>query len=121
MPKRKEYIPHCPANCAGGHIGRLYEVTPEFAKITQEVLSRRGDTNQIYRCGYCGLVWFQKSSRKLGFEPIPAGFFDNFTNPNEFVAVAVDFPIRPQNTREYWDNYREKAQKRRGQRGRRRR
>jgi hypothetical protein len=112
MPGIKKYQPHCPArNCSGGHGSRLHQVTAGKVNITQEVLSRRKSSDVIYRCSYCGFVWFQSSTSFPGFNPTPAGFYDNFQNPNVFIPIPEFYPIRDENTAEYWANRREKRQK----------
>lgn len=113
MPPRKTYEPHCPANdCSGGHAPRLHKVSAENVKITQEVLSRKKTEDEIYRCNYCGFVWFQSSSSRPGFDPTPAGFYGDFSNPDIFVAVAENYEIRRTNTPWYWTELRNKQMKR---------
>lgn len=114
MPVRKKYEPHCPAsNCGGGYKERLRAITAEGAHLTPEVLKRRKDRSSIYRCSYCGFVWFQKSNSRRGFNPIPAGKWDSPQRPNEFYELPVTFQIREENTSRFWEIYFEKLQRRR--------
>jgi len=115
MPLRKAYQTHCPNGCAGGLSGRLYPVIAENVKLTPEVLTRKGPSDLIYRCSYCGFVWFQRSSSHPGYDPTPAGFYDDFRNPNAFSPVPEDYSIREENKPIYWDKKREQYRKRREQ------
>jgi hypothetical protein len=69
-----------------------------------------------WQCGYCGFIWFQPSGMKPGFEAVPAGWWENFRWPEGFHGVPSNYPIREQNTREYWDAYSEKLRRRRERR-----
>jgi hypothetical protein len=84
-----------------------------------EVLARRSDMKVLYRCSYCGFVWFQNNTASPGFEARPAGWYSNFRWPNEFHTVGETYPIRNQNTRRYWQQ-RQKDRQRRRERLRRR-
>ena len=90
------YRPRCRLiACSGGGPGSLKKVTAEQVHLTPAVLERRGETNAIYRCWYCGFVWFQKSSDRVGLDPVPAGHYDNPAfAPNRFEPVPLEFPIR---------------------------
>lgn len=93
--RRKSSRPRCPApDCSGGYTGRLRQVAPESIPIPEEVQQRAGKGDVIYRCGYCGFVWAQKSSSQPGVNVTPLGFYRNFSNPNEFFPVSEDYEIR---------------------------
>ncbi len=96
MPRKKKDKVCCPApDCRGGYSHRLYEVNAKLIqKIPPEVLARKKDDESIYRCNYCGFVWGQKSYRRMGIDVTPLGFYDNFTNPNKFVAVSENYETR---------------------------
>lgn len=119
MGVRKIYEPHCPAaDCGGGYAGRLHSVTAEAVHLPPDILERRGPNDSIYTCSYCQFIWFQRSSSRAGFDPTPAGYYDNFRWPNEFHAVAKSFRIRRENTRAFWEEYSEKLRERRERRRR---
>ena len=119
MGGRKKYEPHCPAqNCIGGYEERLHQISAEAAHLTPEVLKRREDKSSIYRCSYCGFVWFQKSSTRPGLDPTPAGKWDSPQRPGEFYALPITFEIREQNTRAFWDEHFDKLRKSRAKSGR---
>jgi hypothetical protein len=115
MPRSKKYEPHCPEGCAGGRAGRLHQVMAENVKVPPEILSRKRPSDVIYRCSYCGFVWFQRSSSYPGYDPTPAGFYNDFRNPETFSPVPEDYRIREENTPIYWDRKREEYKKRREQ------
>ena len=115
MPRRKTYETHCPNGCAGGLTGGLHRVIADNVKLTPEVLSRKRPSDLIYRCSYCGFVWFQRSSSYPGYDPTPAGFYSDFRNPDTFSPVPEDYRIREENTPIYWDQKREQYRKRREQ------
>jgi hypothetical protein len=87
----------------------------ENVKVPLEILSRKGPSDVIYRCSYCGFVWFQRSSSYPGYDPIPAGFYNDFRNPDAFSPVPEDYRVREENTPIYWDRKREQYKKRREQ------
>lgn len=119
MGVRKQYEPHCPAaDCSGGYAPRLHQVTAVAVHLPAEILERRGPNDSIYQCSYCQFIWFQRSSLRPGFDPTPAGYYDNFRWPNEFHPVAKSFSIRRENTRTYWEEYSETLRKRRERRRR---
>ncbi len=102
MAPVRKYQPHCPASgCFGGHAARLHEISLEQLKemgIPQAILGRKRDTDeQIRRCSYCGLVWFQNSKSRPGFDPLPLGHYDNV----HFVPVFNTFRIREENKPNY--------------------
>ena len=115
MPTRKGYEPHCPAvDCSGGHADRLHLTTSEAVHMPPDVAARRKNSESIYVCSYCGLVWFQKATARPGFEARPAGWWDSIQWPWEFHPAGETYRIREQNTRDYWEEKREKRHRRRG-------
>src|SRR5205809_648512 len=117
MPARRSYEPHCPApDCSGGRAHRLHQTTAEAVHMPADVLARRKDLEVLFRCSYCGFVWFQNTASYPGFEARPAGWYDNFRWPNEFHAVSETYSIRDQNTRWYWQRKQEERQRRRQRR-----
>lgn len=116
MGARKQYESRCPANCSGGVSNRLYRVTAEAVQLTPEALKRKQPGDGLYACSYCQFVWFQNSSSRVGFNPTPVGYYDNFRWPGEFHLVPESFSIRPENTSAYWYAYEEKLQSRRDRR-----
>lgn len=108
MSYMKQYELRCPnPDCAGGHADRLHVVNGKPEWIPAEIMKLKKENEQIYRCNYCCLVWFQKSSKKPGFDPKIIGFYNNFQNPGKFVPVK-NFRIRKENTLYYWDTRRKK-------------
>jgi len=114
MPPTKTYQPHCPADdCTGGHASRLHPVTAEAVHITSDILVRKQPRDKIFRCNYCGFVWFQSSSSPPGFNPTPAGLYGTSSNPDKFTPVSEQFKIRQENTPHYWNKPRQQRLKRR--------
>ena|SRR5258708_1563756 len=108
MPRRKIYEPHCPAyNCSGGYAHRLHKVSAEGVHMPADVLAAKPPLHEIYSCSYCQFVWFQSTASFPGFDPTPAGFYDNFLRPQEWISTP-DYQIREENTPQYW---RARAQK----------
>jgi hypothetical protein len=98
MARIKKYKPHCPApNCRGGYEHRLKKVEGMPEWIPPEILKLKKETEQLYRCNYCGFVWFQDNSKQKGFDPKPLGFFDSIFSPG-FVLVDKSYRIRKENT-----------------------
>jgi hypothetical protein len=113
MPRTKRYEPHCPSTqCSGGYSHRLGKTSAESVEMPPDMLARREGTDLIYRCSYCGFVWFQSSASYPGFDPTPAGFYDNFMAPSEFVPVPQTYRIREENTSNYWREKQERRLKR---------
>jgi hypothetical protein len=113
MPRAKTYQPHCPAyDCSGGYESRLHPVTADAVHITPDILALKETEDVIFRCNYCGFVWFQKSSFHKGFNPTPAGFYDSIHGRDKFVP-AEDYKIRDENTSDYWNERRQRKLKRR--------
>jgi hypothetical protein len=98
MSPAKKYQPHCPASdCSGGHANRLNKAPHTLiAALPAEILARhRPADDKIYRCNYCGLVWFQSSERLIGFDPLPLGHYD--VGHSRFYPITQDFKIRESN------------------------
>lgn len=99
----KEYQIHCPASdCAGGDGSRLKDVTGKPDWLPPEIFQTKKETEEIYRCNYCGLVWFQESSKQKGFDGRPIGFYNDFISSGKFRPVGKDYRIRQENTSYYW-------------------
>jgi len=109
MPS-KRYEPHCPSRtCTGGHKNRLYRIRGNPSWLNREVWAKKKGRESLCRCAYCGLVWFQESSKRLGLDARPVGYYDDFEHPWEFVSLIRRFKIRKQNTSRYWTNEGRKA------------
>jgi hypothetical protein len=120
MATKKKYEPHCPAqDCTGGREGHLHAATAEDVRLTPEVLARQADKVSIYLCDKCGFVWFQKPSSRPGFDPAPAGWWDNVRWPHVFHSAPFDLEIREENTRSFWEKHFSKLKKRRARGSRR--
>jgi hypothetical protein len=106
----KRYEPHCPSRtCTGGHKNKLYWIRGNPNWLTREVRAKGRGGEDLCRCAHCGLVWFQESSKKLGLDARPVGYYDDFEHPWEFVSLKHRFRIREQNTSRYWYNKGRKA------------
>lgn len=101
----KGYEPHCPSPvCTGGHRNKLYRIWGKPNWLPPRVWAKKKEDEILYRCTYCGLVWFQDRARRPGFDARPAGYYDDFEHPWEFVPLKRKCRIREQNTSRYWDN-----------------
>jgi len=68
------YEPHCPAwDCTGGRAHRLHQVDADFVHMPAEIRNRSEPDQVIFRCSYCGLIWFQRASVPPGFDPSVVG------------------------------------------------
>ena len=106
MGRRKRYEPCCPSETCTANGSYLYQVKePGSVQLSEKVLERREPGYLIYRCRYCGFVWFQSSVCRPGFDPVPAGYYDSLGKLNVFLPVPVTYPIKEQNTQRYWDEY----------------
>lgn len=115
MGAKKIYDPHCPSpsKCDGGTGSRLYKTDAAAVHLTPDVLQRKGFDDEVWRCSYCGFVWFQNPENKAGFEATPVGHYDTGKPPAEgFTPVPDDFGIREMNTRAYWAAREAKLRKR---------
>jgi hypothetical protein len=93
----------------GGHRNKLHYISGRPNWLGQQLWDKKKEEEIFCRCSYCGLVWFQKDSKKLGFDARPVGYYDDFEHPWEFVPLRRRFKIREQNTRPYWYNVRSKG------------
>jgi hypothetical protein len=99
----KRYEPHCPApDCTGGYVNRLKELIAKPDWLPTEILEAKKETEEIYRCNYCGLVWFQESTKQKGFDARPVGFYDDFISPGKFRPISEHYRIRKENTSYYY-------------------
>ena len=99
----KRYEPHCPSpTCTGGHKNKLYHIRGQPNWLPLEVRAPKKGEGILYRCACCGLVWFQKRSKRPGFDAKPVGYYDDFQHPWEFVSLKGRYRIREQNTSCYW-------------------
>jgi len=95
MRRRKKYMPECPAqDCTGGDSNRLYRVSADSVHVPDQHRSPEKNGFLLYRCSYCGFLWYQ-DPLGVDLNPIPVGFYNNFTKPNEFFAVGRDYPLKP--------------------------
>jgi hypothetical protein len=72
--------------------------------LGQKLWAKKKEEEILCRCSYCGLVWFQERSERLGFDARPLGYYDDFEHPWEFVPLKRGFRIREHNTSSYWYN-----------------
>jgi hypothetical protein len=106
----KRYEPHCPSRtCAGGCKNKLHRISGKPNWLNREVWAKKKGEESLYRCGHCGLVWFQESSKRLGLDARPVGYYDDLEHPWEFVSLKHRYRIREQNTSRYWYNMEKKA------------
>jgi hypothetical protein len=61
----------------------VHRTNAEFSHVPLSTWQTKPPNYEAYRCSHCGLVWFQGLS-KFG-EAIRVGWWDNFSNPDEFV------------------------------------
>jgi hypothetical protein len=106
----KRYEPHCPSRtCTGRDKNKLYRIRGSPPWLTRDVWAKKKGEENLCRCAHCGLVWFQKSSKKLGLDARPVGYYDDFEHPWEFISLKHQYRIRAQNTSRYWYNMGRKA------------
>jgi len=93
------YEPHCPSPaCAGGDKNKLRHIKGNPGWLPPEVCALRKEDQILYRCSYCGLVWFQEASKRPGIDPYPVGYYDDLDQ----VFLKGNYRIREQNTTFYW-------------------
>jgi len=97
------YEPHCPSpTCIGKDRNKLYHIWGKPNWLPLEDWAQKKEDEILYRCAYCGLVWFQKRSKRPGFDARPIGYYDDLQHPWEFVSLKDKYKIREQNTSRYW-------------------
>ncbi len=97
------YEPHCPSPaCTGGRKNRLHRIKGNPGWLPQEVWALRKEDEILYRCAYCGLVWFQETSKRPGIDAHPVGYYDDPEHPWEYIFLKGTYRIREQNTTRYW-------------------
>lgn len=102
---RKGYVPHCPSpSCIGGYEHKLRKATSKLVNMPGDVSEQARDGEVIYRCQYCGLVWFQKAGVRPGLDARVAGWYDGPQSPNKFLRVKGPYDIRPQNKSWCWES-----------------
>ncbi len=102
MPS-KRYESHCPSRtCTGGYKHKLYRIRGNPNWLNREVWAKKKGGESLCRCAHCGLVWFQESSKRLGLDARPVGYYDDIEHPWEFVSLKHRYTIREQNTSRYW-------------------
>jgi hypothetical protein len=105
MPCMKRYEPHCPSpTCTGGNKNKLYHIKGNPNWLPPEVRGPKKEGEILYRCTYCGLIWFQERSKRPGLDAKPVGYYDDLQHPWEFVSLKGKYRIREQNTSRYWHN-----------------
>lgn len=58
----------CPDQCNGGASERQIETSPELiSKFPEEVQKKIRSSGKGYRCTYCGRVYLEKDTERLGF------------------------------------------------------
>ena len=93
------YEPHCPSPaCAGGDKNKLHHIKGNPNWLPPEVCAPRKEDEILYRCAYCGLVWFQEASKRPGIDAHPVGYYDDL----DHVFLKGHYRIREQNTTPYW-------------------
>jgi len=99
----KRYEPHCPSpTCTGGSKSKLCHIRKKPNWLPPEVRTPKKEGETVYRCTYCGLVWFQERSKRPGLDAKPVGYYDDLQHPWEFVSIKGKYKIREQNTGRYW-------------------
>jgi hypothetical protein len=105
----KSYEPHCPSpKCTGKDKNKLYHIKGKPNWLPPEVWVKKKEDQILYRCAYCGLVWFQERAKRAGFDARPVGYYDDLQHPWEFVSLKGKYRIRGQNTSRYWQKVRSK-------------
>ena len=105
MLRIRSYEPHCPSpKCTGRNRSKLYQIRGKPNWLPLEGWANKKDDEILYRCTYCGLVWFQEKAKRPGFDPRPIGYYDDLQHPWEFVSLKSEYRIREQNTSRYWYN-----------------
>ena len=103
MLRIESYKPNCPSpKCTGKIKTKLHHVKAKPNWLPPEVWAEKNDDQILYRCTYCGLVWFQERAKRPGFDARPIGYYDDFQHPWEFVSLKSEYKIREQNTSRYW-------------------
>jgi len=80
----------------------LYPIRGKPNWLPLEVWASKKDDEMLYRCAYCGLVWFQERLKRPGLDARPIGYYDDLQHPWEFVSLRDTYTIREQNTSGYW-------------------
>jgi hypothetical protein len=103
MPCVEGYEPHCPSPfCIGGHKNKLCRIRRNPNWLPLKIWAEKEQEELLYRCTSCGLIWFQKRSKRPGFDARPVGYYDDFDHPWEFISLKSGFTIREENTSRYW-------------------
>jgi len=77
MLRLTRYEPHCPSpKCTGRNRSKLYHIRAKPNWLPPKVWTKKGDDQILYRCTYCGLVWFQERSKRPGFDAKPIGYWE---------------------------------------------
>jgi len=56
--------------------------------LPSEIWTQKEEGKILYRCDYCGLIWFQERSKTPGFDVRPIGYWEfgwelrSFGKPN---------------------------------------
>jgi hypothetical protein len=101
----KRYEPYCPSpTCTGGNKSKLCNIRVKPNWLPPEVWAQKKEGEIVYRCTYCGLIWFQHKAKRPGLDANPVGYYDDLQHPWEFVSLKRKFRIREQNTSHYWYN-----------------
>ncbi len=111
MLSMRGYEPHCPSRtCTGGNRNKLFHIRGKPNWLPPEVWIKKKEEEIVYRCRYCGLVWFQEKLKRQGVDARPVGYYDGFDYPWEFVPLKGRYTIREQNTSLYWYKVRSKRE-----------
>jgi hypothetical protein len=99
------YEPQCPSPACTGRIrNKLFYIRGKPNWLPLEDWVKKADDEILYRCAYCGLVWFQERAKRPGLDARAIGYYDDFQHPWEFISLKDNYKIREQNTSRYWHN-----------------
>jgi hypothetical protein len=82
----------------------LHHIKENPSWLPPEVCALREQDAILYRCDYCGLVWFQEAWKRPGIDAYPVGYYDDLDHPRKYVFLEGNYRIREQNTSPYWYN-----------------
>lgn len=100
------YEPHCPSpTCGGRDRVKLYPIRGKPYWLPLEVWVSKKNSEILYRCACCGLVWSQERSKRPGLDARPIAYYDDFQHPWEFVSLKNRYRIREENTSRYWYSF----------------
>ena len=96
MRRKKGYEPRCPAVACGANRAFLYKVSPEDVAIPAQFLATKDESEVVYHCNYCKLVWIQPKDAPPGLDPRPQGYYDDrHLGPHMFFPLKRRISISP--------------------------